>query len=40
MNEAIKVLKQRRSIRKYKPDPVPDDVLQTIVECGLLPPAR
>lgn len=39
MNEAIKVLKQRRSIRKYKPDPVPDDVLQTIVECGLLAPS-
>ncbi|MGE5579046.1 MAG: nitroreductase family protein [Bacillota bacterium] len=39
MDDAIQVIKRRRSIRKYKPDPIPDEALQTIVECGLLAPS-
>ena len=27
MNEAMKVLKERRSCRSYKPDPIPQEVL-------------
>lgn len=39
MNEAIQVIMRRRSIRKYKPDQIPDADIQTIVECGLLAPS-
>ena len=34
MNTAIECMKTRRSIRKYKPDMVPDDLLQKIAEAG------
>ena len=38
MNEAIKNLLTRRSVRKYKPDMVPEDVLNRIVEAGTYAP--
>ena len=30
---------QRRSIRKFKPDPLPDDVLKTILGAGIQAPS-
>lgn len=36
--EPIEVLTQRRSVRKYKPDPVPRDLLEQIVNAGRLAP--
>lgn len=38
MNEVIKVLKERRSIRKFKKDNIPDDILNEILECGKYAP--
>lgn len=35
MSELLKELKHRRSIRKYKPDMIPQDVLDQIIEAGL-----
>jgi nitroreductase len=32
---AIESIHQHRSIRKYKPDPVPDDLLQELLEAGI-----
>ena len=34
MNEIIKALKERRSIRKYKPDMIPAEVIERIAEAG------
>lgn len=34
MNETLKTLKERRSCRNYKPDPIPADVLEQILEAG------
>lgn len=34
MNEVIKVLENRRSCRKFKPDMVSDEELKTILEAG------
>lgn len=34
MSEVINNMKTRRSIRKYKPDMIPDDVLDRIIEAG------
>ena len=39
MNEAIRNLLERRSIRKYDDRPVPDEVLDTILESGLHAPS-
>jgi nitroreductase len=36
--DIIEVLKSRRSIRKYKADPVPEKLLDEIVEAGLYAP--
>ncbi len=33
------VIKKRRSVRSYKPDPVPDDVLNRVLEAGRLAPS-
>lgn len=33
-NEIIKAIEERRSIKKYKPDPVPHDVLERIIHAG------
>ena len=35
MNEVLNNLKTRRSIRKYEPTPVPDELLDQILEAGL-----
>ncbi len=32
--DAIEALKTRRSVRAYKADPVPQDVLEDVVDCG------
>ncbi|MEM2905355.1 MAG: nitroreductase family protein [Candidatus Bathyarchaeia archaeon] len=37
--EFIEVVRQRRSIRKYKPDPVPDEVLDQVLEAARLAPS-
>ena len=34
MNETLKTLKERRSCRSYKPDPVPEEILNQILEAG------
>ena len=34
MSEVINNMKTRRSIRKYKPDMIPEDVLNRIIEAG------
>ena len=34
MNEVLKVLKERRSCRKFLPDAVPEDLLQAVLEAG------
>jgi nitroreductase len=38
MNETIEVIKRRRSIRKFKPEQIPDKYLQEILECAILAP--
>lgn len=38
MNETIKVLKARRSIRAYNSKPIPEEVLSEIVEAGTYAP--
>jgi nitroreductase len=35
----MEVLRKRRSIRKYRPDPVPDDILEQILEAARLSPS-
>lgn len=35
MSEALENIKTRRSIRKYKPDMVPQEILDQIIEAGL-----
>lgn len=39
MNETMQTLLARRSIRKYKPDPVPEDLLRQVVEAGVYAPS-
>ncbi len=34
--DAIEALKTRRSVRAYKADPVPKDIIEDIVDCGRL----
>ena len=34
MNEVLKVLKERRSCRRFLPDAVPEDMLQAVLEAG------
>lgn len=38
MSETLNTIKQRRSIRKYKSDMIPDDILQKIIEAGTYAP--
>lgn len=33
------VIKKRRSVRKYRPDPIPDDLLKRILEAGRIAPS-
>lgn len=35
MNGIIKGIKERRSIRKFKPDPIPPDMIDEILDAGL-----
>ena len=35
MNETIQKMLGRRSVRKYRKDPVPADLLETVIEAGL-----
>ena len=37
--EFYDVIKKRKSIRKYKPDPIPDDVLNRILDAGRIAPS-
>lgn len=37
--EFMEVVRKRRSIRKYKPDPLPEDVLSQILEAARLAPS-
>ena len=39
MNEVINAMKERRSIRKFKPDPVKKEDLEQIIEAGLYAPS-
>jgi len=34
MNEVIEMMKTRRSIRKFKPDALPDEIIEQIAEAG------
>lgn len=38
MNEVLKAIKSRRSVRKYKPDQISDESLEKIIEAGLYAP--
>lgn len=38
MNETLKVLETRRSVRKFKSDPIPEDVLDQILTAGTYAP--
>lgn len=35
MNEVLERMKERRSVRKYKPDMVPQEIIDQIIEAGL-----
>ena len=37
--DAIEAIKKRASVRTYKPDPVPREVLEELVECGRRAPS-
>ena len=39
MNEVLKNIKERRSIRKYKEDMVPKEIIEKIVEAGMYAPS-
>ena len=39
MNEVLKVMKERRSIRAFKPDMIPQEDLDAIIEAGLWAPS-
>lgn len=36
--EAVKAIITRRSIRKFKPDEVPEDIVRKVLECGFAAP--
>ena len=39
MNETIKTLLERRSIRKFKPEQIGEEVLNTILDAGMYAPS-
>lgn len=39
MNEVTKILCERRSIRKFKSEQIPKDVLEEILKCGIYAPS-
>ena len=38
MNEAVQVIKKRRSVRKFEPKPVPEEIIRDILDCARLAP--
>jgi nitroreductase len=38
MNEMIKIIKKRRSVRKFEPKPVPEEIIKDILDCARLAP--
>ena len=34
MNEVLETIKTRRSIKKFKPDPIPEEYIEKIIEAG------
>lgn len=38
MNQVIQTIKTRRSVRAYKQDPVPEDMLDAVLEAGTYAP--
>ena len=38
MNETLNILKTRRSIRKFKSDEIPQEILDQIIEAGTYAP--
>ena len=38
-NAVLENIKSRRSVRKYKPDMVPDDLLNKVIEAGTFAPS-
>ncbi len=38
-NQVLKAIKERRSINRFKPDPVPEDKLESILEAGRAAPS-
>lgn len=38
MKDLLELMKTRRSVRKYKPDMIPQDVLDRIIIAELIPP--
>lgn len=39
MSEFYQIIKERRSIRKFKPDPIPKEVLARIIQIGMWAPS-
>jgi nitroreductase len=39
MNELMEVIQNRRTIRRFKPDPIPEEKIQTILEAGRWAPS-
>ncbi len=39
MSEALEVMRQRRSVRSYKADPVPRELLEKVLEAGTYAPS-
>ena len=35
MSETLEIIRTRRSVRKFKPDPIPRDVMDQIIQAGL-----
>jgi len=38
MNEMIEIIKKRRSVRKFEPKPVPEEIIKDILDCARLAP--
>jgi len=39
MNEVLKAIKNRRTIRRFKPNPIDEEMLQMILEAGRWAPS-
>ena len=38
-NEVLQTIKSRRTVRAYRPDAVPEELLQAVLEAGTYAPA-